>query len=98
MPRFHIETFDGEVVLDPEGQVLVDSAAARFAGLDALPDMARDQIPDGDRRDFVVDVRDDEGRLIYTATLSLVGRWVDRRERDPETAGAGIRTLASRFP
>ena len=76
MPLFHIDTHDGGSVLDPEGQDLPSAAAARLAGLSALPDMARDQMPDGDRRDFIVDVRNDEGRLIYTATLSLVGRWV----------------------
>ena len=57
---------------------LVDDAAARQAGLDALPDMARDQIRAGDRRVFVVGIRDDKGELIYRATLTLKGEWYRR--------------------
>ncbi len=43
--------------------------------LSALPDMARDKMPDCDRRTFKAIVRDDNGQEIYTATLTLVGEW-----------------------
>lgn len=49
---------------------------ARAAAIAALPDIARDVLPDGDRRDFVSSVRDEAGEVIFTATLSLVAQWV----------------------
>jgi hypothetical protein len=51
--------------------------AARTAGLRCLPDMASDATPNGgDRRDFIVDIRDEDMRVIYTACMSLLGRWI----------------------
>ena len=38
----------------------------------ALRDIARDTLPDGDRRDYVAEVRDEAGRKVWRATLSLV--------------------------
>ncbi|WP_425285032.1 DUF6894 family protein [Methylobacterium pseudosasicola] len=43
--------------------------------MDALSDMARDKIPDGDRRTFWVKVRDQSGAVMYSATLDLIGSW-----------------------
>jgi hypothetical protein len=37
--------------------------------------MARDGIPDGDHREFTVNVRNEGGEEIYTATLTLRGGW-----------------------
>ena len=37
--------------------------------------MARDVLPDGDRRTFVVSVEDERGGEVYRATLDLVGEW-----------------------
>ena len=48
-----------------------------LAALRALPDMARDIIPDGDHREFVVTVRTEGGSEIYRATLTLKGEWRD---------------------
>lgn len=78
MSLFFFDTYDGDTrVRDTDGMDFPTPETARLQGLEALPDMARDKLPDGDRRDFIVDVRDGTGRVIYTATLSLVGRWID---------------------
>jgi hypothetical protein len=37
--------------------------------------MARDKIPDGDHRSFVVTLRDSERVVLYVATLALMGGW-----------------------
>ncbi len=51
MPRFFIDTDDGDRLdRDEDGYDLVDRAAARIEAIGALPDLARSQIPDGDRR------------------------------------------------
>ena len=79
MPRYFIDTDDGDKLhIDDEGQILLSEAVARLFALDALPDMARDKIPDGDRRTFVVGVRDEAGEVFYRATLTLKGEWVRR--------------------
>ncbi len=79
MPRYFIDTDDGnDLLIDGEGQVLLSEASARSFALDALPDMARDKMPDGDRHTFTVGVRDGTGALFYQATLTLKGEWVKR--------------------
>ena len=76
MPRYFFETDDGDVFDDdPEGLELADDAAARTAALQALPDMARDRIFEGDRRTFISTVRDEAGIIIYSAVMNLVGEW-----------------------
>ncbi|SDA33104.1 hypothetical protein SAMN02799622_05448 [Methylobacterium sp. UNC378MF] len=80
MPRFFIDTDDGDTfVEDDEGLDLPDSEAAREIALRALPDIARDKMPDGDDRTFRASVRDETAAVIYEATLTLAGGWkVDR--------------------
>ena len=77
MPRYFIDTDDGDVrVDDDEGFVLADAEAARRAAMAVLPDMTRDKLPDGDRRTFSEVVKDATGRAIYSAVLSLEGGWI----------------------
>ncbi len=76
MPRYFIDTSDGDLtVVDREGLELPNDNAAREAALGTLPDMARDLIPDGDRRSFTVSVRNISGNTIYSAVLTLEGSW-----------------------
>ena len=77
MPKFFLDLYDGATFArDPYGLDLTSQEEARKEAISVLPDMARDVLPDGDRRDFTVDVRTAVGEVIYTATLSLVGRWL----------------------
>lgn len=83
MPRYFFDTDDGDHVhQDTTGHELPDAAAARTAALDSLPDMARDKMPDGDRRTIVATARDHKGVVVYRATLKLDG------ERGPGFAKA----------
>lgn len=76
MPRYFFDSDDGDLhVIDDEGQEALDAAAARDLALSLLPHMARDKLPDGDRRNFQVRVRDERGDVIYTADLTLRGEW-----------------------
>ncbi|MBX9931547.1 MAG: hypothetical protein K2Y56_08405 [Methylobacterium sp.] len=76
MPRYTIDTNDDELLVEgDDAEGLTDVEAARRAALSVLPDMAREKLPDGDRRTFCASVRDEEGRVVYKATLTLVGEW-----------------------
>ena len=82
MPRYFIDTDDDDFLLiDRDGVELDSDATARLYAQDALPDMARDKMPDGERRTFVVAVRNEAGEVIYRATLTLRGEWVVRVPR-----------------
>jgi hypothetical protein len=73
MPRFYFDTYDDDrSVPDSQGIVLSDLEEATEEAIKALPDMARDGLPDGDYRDFVVEVRDEAGQRVFRARLTLV--------------------------
>ena len=72
-PRFFIDTFDGESLQpDETGHELPDLDAAKKNAQKALPDMAKDALPGGNDRTFVVNVRDEAGQTVLRAALSLV--------------------------
>ena len=74
MPRYFIDTDDGDLrVEDEDGHDLSGPHAARLIALDVLPDMARQKLPDGDRRTFTARVRDVTGAVVYSARLELRG-------------------------
>ena len=73
MPRYFFDTYDGESFIpDEHGVVLEDLEQARDEAVRALPDLPRETLPDCDRRDYVVEVRDEAGRKVWRAALSLV--------------------------
>ncbi|KAB1068177.1 DUF6894 family protein [Methylobacterium planeticum] len=77
MPRFYIDTDDGVFpVRDDVGHEFASVEAARNMAQRALPDMARQKLPDGERRTFTASIRDENGTVLYVATLSLVGEWM----------------------
>lgn len=76
MPRYFIDTDDEDHrVIDEAGFDLPGPLEARMTAIDALPDMARQRIPDGDARTFSVSVRNEAGRVIYSAELVMTGTW-----------------------
>ena len=73
MPRFFFDTFDGaNFQRDEAGQELPDIETVRFKAQEALPDMVGDAPPYGDRRSFVVNVRNETGQTVLRTALSLV--------------------------
>lgn len=45
---------------------------ARIEAQKALPDLARDALPDGDQKTFIVSVRDEAGQVVLRAALTLI--------------------------
>lgn len=83
MPHYYFDTQDGErFTSDDVGLECASREALRDAAISALPDMARDSLPNGDRQDFIVKVRDDGGRYVFQATLSLIAEWLDEQPED----------------
>ncbi len=82
MTSFFFDIDDGERQdHDDVGQELPDLKAARKAAIDVLPDIARDVLPDGDRRDFVTVIRTESDEVVFRAKLSLVAEWVSANDQ-----------------
>lgn len=79
MPRYFFDIHDGGSTRDNTGTECADDEAARKIAIRTLPDIARDEISkDGDRRAFMVLVTDENGRAVFSATLSYAGVWLNR--------------------
>ena len=77
MPLYFVDTDDGDQYMaDEDGYDLPGPEAARQIALDAMADMARDKIFDGDQLAIVAVVKDDVGTVLYRATLSMHGEWI----------------------
>lgn len=73
MPRYYFDTYDGErFVPDPDGADLPDLTAAKAETQKALPDIARDALPNGNHRTFMVSVREGTGEMLARASLTLI--------------------------
>jgi hypothetical protein len=72
VPRFFFDTYDGDrLTPDEVGLELDDLEAAKAEGKKTLPDMAREGMPDGDQRVFMVSVRDEAGQVVLRIALAL---------------------------
>ena len=78
MPRFFIDFRDGDTVhTDDEGSDHLSRDQARLEAVALLPEIARDELPDGEHRTFVATVRDETGHTVYQATLTFNGQWMN---------------------
>lgn len=77
MARYFFDVDDGERrTLDRDGHEMVSPAAMRREAIGALPAIAADALPDGDHRVFQVRVRDEGGRPVFHASLTLAAGWL----------------------
>ncbi|XYD10525.1 hypothetical protein R1A27_08655 [Methylobacterium sp. NMS12] len=76
MPRFFFDISDGTTTIDDEGTVFPNAHAARDAAIKTLPDVARDEIGSRQSRMVSVQMRDEVGRYLFTASLNLSARWL----------------------
>jgi len=80
MPRFYFDIDDGErLTTDAEGVVCRDLGSVRDSAISILPDVAREELPDGDRRVFVCKARDEGGAVVFIATLTLIAEWIEKQ-------------------
>jgi hypothetical protein len=72
MPRYFFDVYEGEKhTPDHIGLELEDTQAAQQEAIRALPGIAKDCLPDGTQRDFVIEIRDEAKCSILRAKLSL---------------------------
>ncbi len=72
MPRFHFDITDtGRFMRDDEDIELPNHEEARKQALTGLADIAKDELPDGDFREFIIAVRDGEPEPLFIASLLL---------------------------
>jgi hypothetical protein len=73
MPQYYFETSDGTTVVQGNRSISLDGIeAARTEAHKVIRDLARDIIPDDrDRSTLTVKVRDEIGKVVVTAALSL---------------------------
>ena len=86
MPRYYFDFYDNDqLTTDEEGVELRDLYEAREQAQKVLPDITRDVMPNGDRRDFTVIVRCHEKRVRLQATLSMRSVWIEAPDYPPPT-------------
>lgn len=74
MPRYFFDVHNGRLDRDDDGVDCADFEAARIEAMRSLPEIAAFAIPqDGDQQAFTVMVRDENDRVVYTATLTFAG-------------------------
>ncbi len=70
MPLYFFDLHDGDDhTVDDFGMDFDRFVEARNYAVSLLPDMAREELPDGPRRDFICDIRAESGEVVYQAVL-----------------------------
>ncbi|WP_411962273.1 DUF6894 family protein [Mesorhizobium sp. CA4] len=77
MPLFFFDIYDGsELMRDDSGVECSSLAEVSSRAVHVLPDIAREELPNGTARTLFVKVRDDAGRYIFRASLKLASAWM----------------------
>lgn len=78
MPLYYIDVYNGETyVPDEKGHMLGNPEEARSAAISLLPDVARKMLPSGNQRVMMAHVKDEAGRPVFRAILSMTGEWLN---------------------
>ncbi|MGI3903605.1 MAG: DUF6894 family protein [Janthinobacterium lividum] len=84
MPLYYFDVVDDEQsVADEWGIELADDLEASEQALSLLPDIARNRLPRGDRRDISVLVRCGGGEPCFRATLIIRSEWSEPARLPP---------------
>jgi hypothetical protein len=76
MARYFFDVSDGELARDDDGVEFADAHCASREALQSLPDMAKDLLPTTGSETITVTMRDEHGTLLYRATLTIEGEWL----------------------
>jgi len=77
MARYFFDIHDGrEFSGDETGEICGSLTDVSDYAVSVLPDIAREELPNGPNRLFWIKVRDEEGRYIFRASLALASAWL----------------------
>ena len=76
MARYFFDVSDGQLVTDDDGIEFADARCASREALRSLPDMAQSLLPTTGSETITVTIRDEHGTLLYRATLTIEGAWL----------------------
>jgi uncharacterized protein DUF6894 len=72
MPLYFFDITDtGKTWPDSEGTELASLEEAREEALRTLGEIVKDKLPDGDHRNFLIEIRQGDGAPLLSASLSL---------------------------
>ncbi|UDL90102.1 hypothetical protein LGH82_01480 [Mesorhizobium sp. PAMC28654] len=103
MPRYFFDIYDGaETTVDEAGIGCNALSEVSDHAVALLPDIARDELPDGPNRIFWVKVRGEDGEHVYRATLALSSAWLvddtdGRNQPGEELATAAMRRTSAQI-
>ena len=83
MAKYYFDVQDHGSNKDDIGTECASLEEARRAALRYLPDIAREEMPDGDRRTFSLVLSDGSRRPVYAITLSVIGVRLDEAAAVP---------------
>ena len=77
MPRYFFDIEDGHHhSIDDTGVICTNDEEVRAAAIAALPEIAKEEMADGNDRTIWVNVRDEQGKSVFTASLELKSGWL----------------------
>jgi hypothetical protein len=77
MPVFFFDIHDGKHLIQyEEGQAMASPEAARVEAVCTLLEMAAQVIPKASGVEYTACVRDEQHKIIFTATLSVCETWL----------------------
>ncbi|UVK38639.1 hypothetical protein LHFGNBLO_005831 [Mesorhizobium sp. AR10] len=77
MARYFFDIHDGkEFTGDEDGEICESLTEVSDYAVRVLPDIAREELPDGPNRLFWIKVRDEDGAYIFRASLILASAWL----------------------
>lgn len=78
MPLYFFDVQDqDEFSRDDVGVECSSPEVVRRIAIEALPDIAKSVLPDGDHHVITVTVRDESGKSVFEASLTLKAGWLD---------------------
>ena len=79
MSRYYFDVFDdGVLIPDEEGTEHATREQGRAEAVGALAGLVKDRLPHADHHTSLgIDMRDEDGRTVFTATVALTARWAD---------------------
>ncbi|MFA6154206.1 hypothetical protein [Mesorhizobium sp.] len=97
MARYFFDLHDGnEFTDDREGVICGTLTEVSDHAVGVLPDIAREELPDGPNRRFWIKVRDENGAYVFRASLALATAWLVKDADGQTQPGEELRLAALR--